>query len=128
MVERSLQHGGGSAFPPPWFLEAFFLCLFFRNASLIDFSCFQIISFRLPLLIFKPPRLSVELHTALPWLHLFPSLPLNAHSIDVSPSICDAFPPFSFPPLSPTFYLSKVLCSVFSPGAHCLMHTDTSGF
>lgn len=58
------------------------------NASLIVFDFFQIISFRRPPLILKPPSLSqwssLPLSHGSVFLSLSHLLPLNAHSIDVS--------------------------------------------
>lgn len=101
------------------------------NASLIVFDFFQIISFRLPLLILKPLSLSQRSSRPLShgsvFLSLSHSLPLNAHGIDVF--LSTVVPVMLFPPFSSSlcllpFILSKVLCSVFSPGRLSLMHTD----
>ncbi len=93
--DLSRIHGTDKAgfFPPAQFVESLPLSPLSvsLNASLIVFDFFQIISFRLPLLILKPPSLSQR--SSLPLSHgsvflsLSHSLPLNAHSIDVFLSI-----------------------------------------
>lgn len=92
-LEQNALHGQGLIFPAAQVIESLplFPLSISLNASLIVFDFFQIISFRLPLLIFKPPSLSQR--SSLPLSHgsvflaLSHSLPLNAHGIDVFPSI-----------------------------------------
>lgn len=97
------------------------------NASLIAFDFFQIISFRLPLLILKPPSLTQR-----------SSLPLSNGSVFLSFSLtsskctqywcfflpCDAFPPFSSPLCLPPFICQR-FSVVFSPQVYSLSCTQT---
>lgn len=93
LLEQKTPHWWGWIFPPPHFIESLplFPLSISLNPTFIVFDFFQIISFRLPLLIFKPPSLSQwsspPLSHGSVFLSLLHSLPLNAHSIDVFLSI-----------------------------------------
>lgn len=118
---------------PPQLAESLSLVLLSvsLNASLIVFDFFQIISFRLPLLILKPPSLSLCLSLMALSFSLSHSLPLNAHTIDVffpSPS----WPLWCFPLFSSTLCLPPFICqrfsAVFSPQVDSLSCTQMYGY
>lgn len=132
LLEQNALHGQGLICPAAQVIESLPLLplSISLNASLIVFDFFQIISFRLPLLVFKPPSLSQRSSLLLShgsvFLALSHSLPLNAHGIDVFSlhhGPCDAFSPFSFPLCLPPFICQR-FSAVFSPQVHALSCTQ----